>query len=944
MVADLRRIVWSASPDERRRWLSEGQMEERVATLLAREAEVFDEPACERRQALSRLRDLAMDLVKAREFRLQERIWRRTLAMGIIPANAWQRIFLAQVGDERLAEAIDTARTLLDLGDVRARTRRHIRNAVARFVSEAADPGAAASFVRERLGFRFAAAVMDSVPEPRSEAAAFVAEATRRAVSDDALLPLAAVLARYSPSEARRLLASAPASAGSPLLAELARAILAESEDDHVSVAGALDRLAALVTTAGAPSMSALVLQGAIAGRAQHPSLGPIATSIASGAAAIPFLWEMFFDHGVEGRTALPFLAALAAAGADPLELLDLTFAAGAEFDEASALAAERLIEADESPSRNERTVGLLLAMQDAPLVRDVIVASFARRHTKRLCSGATGAAAYGRALAAIKDWEGALSGWDCYLAAVPGAPWILGQAAHAAVQLGQPPRASAYLSQVDLDDARAAPAFLTLAHAAFLSGEDALGMELLEKLPPETDAADTYNMAGRLRALMSGNAARLARGTPIEQPTAPSPPPAVLVVDPGFAQNSGHHFPYNKFSVEFFSAELDTDPAAVWICTRREIEGAPFDPIEDPEVAASMHRLFDYNPYFFDEFPKTRANLANLSRAWESDLARGMTGIDLTSVRVIFFHSMKANLVLGLARWISATFAGRSVRVVIGVIEVDYLSEGAEVRHAVEDLYGEAFRVLSATPAISLVVYAETASGCASLARTAQGLPIHHIPYLAAALAGPAEAAALAFGGETVTVGLLGGSRAERGLDLFPEAIRALSGRRELRWIVQLDRTAAELMDEAYPEHLEQAVADGILEWFSDRLTSEDYYDALRRLDVVLMPYRDRYAVSGSGVFFEAMQLERYVVVPEATTMGEIVREFGYPATILPDATIEAVIPAIEAILARKAELADQMRALRASPAPTTPLERFRTLVREAAGADPAIVPGYAS
>ena len=928
-LAELRRLVWSADTDDLARRAVAGAVAGAAAEVpdelaAALNDAVFADPPLEKRAALQRLRAVAAALGKAEAFAAAEAVWRRTPDFGLAPGNAAQQVFLAQNADGRLAEAIATAGTLVTLEDLRPRTRRHIGEAVTRFVTE----GGAAREVHKQLGTRFAAAAFEGGPhDATAYADGLVAAVERRPDPDREALLLAAGLSRAAPATAGRLLARIRPEARTGLT----DAIEAELGDDPDAIGCGLDRLAA-ERERRPRDLPTLILWASLAAAAEHPSLASAAAAVASRPAAIRTLWVAAFDLGLAPRFGPALLRALAAAGIDRLALLDIAFATGVRLDAAAIAAAEAELERDPSPQRGERITGLLLAMLAAEGVSAPAAAAFARRHAAAIGTGYRGAGATGRALFAVGDWTGALEAWDACLRAAPGTLWAVGQAAMSAMRIGDEARARAYLATVDPDAAVPGSGFAILAHAALLAGEFAFAARLLDRLADEDAPEDRYNLVGRLRAVLSGDPTRLARGTPDEAPCpAPSARPAALVIDPGFAQNSGHHLSYNAFAIDFFAAELGVPRTDVWVCTRRALAEAPVEPIDDPAVAASVFRTFDYNPYFFDDFPKTPRIFDNLARVWRSDLERGLAGVDLSGVRAIFVHSAKANLVAGLAQWIVDTFGDQPLCVAIGVIEVDYLAEGEAARAAVGAAYAGALALLAGRANIRTIVSAETAAGCAHLGSADGGLPVHHIPYLAAALAGPASAAPLALSRDTVTVGLVGGSRAERGLDLFPAAIEGLADAAGLRWIVQLERAAAEHMDERFPRILDEAVARGACTWITDRLGGDDYYAALRAMDVVLMPYRGRYAVSGSGVFYEAMQLERYLIVPAATSMREVVDEFGYPATILAEPTLDEAVAAIEGVLANRAELAERMRALRASAAVATPLERFRALVEEA-------------
>ena len=95
-------------------------------------------------------------------------------------------------------------------------------------------------------------------------------------------------------------------------------------------------------------------------------------------------------------------------------------------------------------------------------------------------------------------------------------------------------------------------------------------------------------------------------------------------------------------------------------------------------------------------------------------------------------------------------------------------------------------------------------------------------------------------------------------------------------------------------------------------------------------MPYRERYAVSGSGVFYEALQLERFVIVPETTFMHQVLTDFDYPCAFLPAVTSTAATRCILTLLKNKRQLRQKMLDLHARQGEMLPTKKFRELVAD--------------
>lgn len=905
------------------------------AGTLDRAAACLTTPPPGLRDILGRLRQLALALLAAGENRLQIRVWRTALDHGLDPQNGWQRLFDAARAAEDWQSVLEAGAWLLATPQPKPLWVTLTRTAVLQLLDgEGLPVSEAVALILWRTGLRFLPEMLEKLgPGPLADL--MLADPGQ---AGSALPPAQAVLAatllavRDGNEAVRRFASALEVSQADGAAAVIARALGELAE-------GRFDTAHSLLDGLPAPaqidlSEEILLLWALAAAGAAHSALPQLTQRLARRPGVLGNLSVLLTALGEKTDAVPALLTALAGAGLDPLALLDMRLGQSAAFDELQMQQAVALIDADTSPLRTSRVLTLARRMvegeQSPPLTAD-----FCRRHAAILASSQQGASILARALSVVHDWEGALVGWDAVLEHQPGAAWALGRAYYSAAKAGRADVGATYLARLDLEDAAAQPALLNVAYGACLLGDFALGARCLTicNALPETSPVrsnDRYNLAGRLQAVLTGSADALSRDlSVVPNEPAEAPPPRMLLLDPGFAVNDGHHFAYTQFAVSFFAEELGIDPAELWVCARMTDDPAPTD---HAVINRSLHRLFGFNPYSFEEFPKTPRVLSNIASAWEEELTKVFAECDLDAVEVIYCHSMKATMAEGLAAWIADRFAGRRLSVILGIIEVDYMGEGADVTAACNAAYAAAVARLTATPGVHLVLYAETDFAVRELSAV---LPtetkVHNIPYLAASLAGPASTAPVAFSGETVTIGLVGGSRRERGLDLFPELMLALADRPEVRWIVQMSRSLAEQIDTVFPAYIQWAVDRGICTWLDGRLDTSEYHSALRQMDVVLMPYRDRYAVSGSGVFYEALELERYLVVPEGTFMVDLLRDWSYPSAIMGSATVPAALRSLNKMLARRKALQAEMQALRAAGGQRLPVGRFRALVRGA-------------
>lgn len=916
-------VLWGANEAAIEQWcrlaIHSGEISQldpgSVAAILA-------EPPKGTRNTISRLRQLALALREHNEYRLQALVWKACAAQGMEALNAHQRILDAQVAGGDWSGAVISGGFLLAQPEPRPYWTNATKDAVLALLYGTQSPSREdLVHVMRHTGMRFIGDILEQFGD--QELLQVLLECD---LNEEQLLHLSMTFAFRNQNELALRVAE--------LLAERARSgtFAALARAAHSYVTGSLGEVHSALTQALVPpadlSATSMWNWGMLAAVCSHPSLELVAHRIADDALVLATLSTVLTNMGSRADEFAALMAALIQAGADPLVLLDLRLSSGEKLNESYANEAIKLVKADQSERQPLRIIALTreLLVHSSKTIH--ALAGLCRPHSARLCAIPSGAALLARVLTLSQDWAAALSAWDEVLHQSPKQTWALAQAYFVAAKLRRADLAVGYISQIDLAANSSDPSMLTLVHGACILGDIALGLSVLDKIPADTLAADSNNKVGRLRAVVTGDVNSLAHIAPntIRAPNVVSSP-RVLVIDPGLGAITGHHFGYALFSINFWSQELAIDQSQVWLCARRSGGNESID--LDPRLSASLHRCFDFDPLAFTEFSKTPDVLRNLSAVWQADLLRGLQNADLTQVQLVYCHSMKAHMVVGFAQWIARTFAGRPVCVVIGVIEVDYFSESQDVIDACNASYAQAVEILSNVKGAILTVYAETAFACQSLSLALDfKIPVHNFPYLAASLAGPAAAAHIPFTKPTVTIGLVGRSRFNRGLDIFPELMLSLSNRNDLRWILQMSRSFAEQVDPISLKYIEWAVECGLCTWHDASLDSDQYYNALREMDIVLMPYRDRYAVSGSGVFYEAIQLERYLIVPDSTFMRDVLLDWDYPSTFIATPSVSDAKRAITKILKNKENIVGQMRKLRSKKGEILPIGRFRELM----------------
>jgi hypothetical protein len=152
--------------------------------------------------------------------------------------------------------------------------------------------------------------------------------------------------------------------------------------------------------------------------------------------------------------------------------------------------------------------------------------------------------------------------------------------------------------------------------------------------------------------------------------------------------------------------------------------------------------------------------------------------------------------------------------------------------------------------------------------------------------------------GRRPVTIGILGHQRGEKGFGKVPALVaRLLAERSDIRVLVH--NGWPEGMAEQQRELRAMAARDPRLE-LDERVADAALWAALLdRTDLMVCPYdRNRFISSYSAVTSEAMANAIPMVVPEGTTMHAVAREFGEPATVFRDESVEAIAAAIHAAL----------------------------------------------
>ncbi|MEQ8651434.1 MAG: hypothetical protein RIC87_03115 [Kiloniellales bacterium] len=626
--------------------------------------------------------------------------------------------------------------------------------------------------------------------------------------------------------------------------------------------------------------------------------------------------------NGEDGRTYLrALLDGMTGPRGKVLDVLGLRAEVGLLESTSDALAALELIREAGLPANRKRIVEL-----SGGLMRNNqfgVAAKICDEESDCLLADPKCARRVADIYAAAKDWERAGQTWERVASLSQDAQWPLSNAYRSYAKSGNLAAAAEVAAKIDLDDGDHIVALPSLAHSACIIGMHDFARAVLTRAKTQLSrfSEDQRRVLGRVQAYVSGDLSLLEAP---EEDLSTITPPSAIVIDPGFHYGSGHHFNYGLFSIDFLSSNLSVPREAVWLLAGQEKSER-----EDKSLDGNIKKVFRFNPYEFENMSVDKRAVKNLNNAFFNDLTRVSNKIDLSECQVIYVHSMKANMIIGFTRWLEKIIQKRRIAVVVGIIEVDYLLAPAAERVAWSRANLRGINRLMSLTDLNPLVYCETDRAQVHFRKLiGDDLQIHQFPYLAASLAGRVSSGGhRSLSKRTITFGTLGASTPNRGSDLFPSLVHHFAADDRVNWVLQLDRRYVESLGSDQVQFLEQSVRNGTCEWHEERLSVTDYYDALKRMDVIILPYRNRYSVSGSGVFYEAIQLGRFLIVPKQTFMGKVVKEMEYPCRLIGNVSTAAVIEAITKILERTRQHQSRINRFNQVGRQQLPIERFRSL-----------------
>ncbi len=368
----------------------------------------------------------------------------------------------------------------------------------------------------------------------------------------------------------------------------------------------------------------------------------------------------------------------------------------------------------------------------------------------------------------------------------------------------------------------------------------------------------------------------------------------SIFIFDPALEDTLGHHYHFDL-----------TLAAAGWRLGYRPVvlgaEASDWRGFPDHVAVDPLFR-FHHGRGTRIEGPVWTQPFENEAVLFELQMA-GFSRHIVRAGDILFFHSLLAPQLLGLARWLDGQTLPRDVTLVIFPISPDFREP------ARADAYRAAFARLAAS-GVRLVVCAETAplqetlSGLLPAGQGAELAPFL-FPIVDYPLAPPAS------DDRPLRIAFLGDAgRASKGAALLPEILEAVTTEfgADVEAFVSLNQPNSAL-----------AALPGVTV-STTPLGTEAYCKRLLWADILLMPYDpEHYRAAGSGIAFEGALAGKAMVIPAETALAESLAALGANAYSFAPWTAAAVATALaEACRSARgkqgaaAEVAQHLRATR--------------------------------
>lgn len=403
--------------------------------------------------------------------------------------------------------------------------------------------------------------------------------------------------------------------------------------------------------------------------------------------------------------------------------------------------------------------------------------------------------------------------------------------------------------------------------------------------------AVATRSPSSRLAYALGGLYLRAGMLDAAEALLLPDPPPKpaeatdAVLIDPNYRRVGGHYHQADRFYLDMIK-RVGLDFTFLHSEVREAHDGTSAPPHLTKLVPK---RLFRGRASLDDVMALNRLYAAQFDRA-----------MPRTAPRLIVVPTPMDAFIDGIAQHIARVKRTGPISLLLGLHEPSW---ARPVGNRVVKIYQRAFARLDGLPDLRVMVVAESEP-------IAEGFRLKiggdHSVTASAWVGGYADdlGSPRAKAGDDVVVGFVGRDIPQRGGHLVPEiASKTLSARPQLRWRAQLKSKAVDQPGRARPEL--RALADSRrFDLIPNGISNADYYDLVRSIDIMVMPFDRSYIARASGVASECLRLGCVMIAPAGSTMAAFAADHGAGYVTFAEQSPEAIAAAVLEAADRIAEL----------------------------------------
>lgn len=343
--------------------------------------------------------------------------------------------------------------------------------------------------------------------------------------------------------------------------------------------------------------------------------------------------------------------------------------------------------------------------------------------------------------------------------------------------------------------------------------------------------------------------------------------PADALIVDPGFVHIDGHHFNTNVFYQRMigklgFSSRVLRSMSDHPSLTGEETGSTP------------MFALSPYENLFPDTLPIS--GLRELNTLFSYEFARTLPK---DCPRLTIVHTARHTFIEGFCRYLALAKHTKPASVLIGVIETEAIAVDHPHHEEIKAIYYRSFALLKTLPHLRLMVVVETDSVAEYLdAIIGSWVDIKVLPFVGGYIDEIPKVSQKPEN-STPVIGFVGQTRAERGALIIPEVARLTleNSKYSSCWKVQLNETTlTNQANSSLNSELAWLKESPGIEFVEQNLPLIEYHELLSSIDIMVMPYSDRYETTGSGINIESLKFGHIQVVPENSSMARIANGHG--------------------------------------------------------------------